>query len=127
EDGEPVAVTVEGAEAVGSARRVTRGKKPKRAPTASQPVTTTTTTTIRPDPSDAPAADGGEARLPGGRLRELGLDHLRSHPTEEFTPFVIGRELGRSSGAVANTCDRLLADRAIVETSQKPRKFRVAG
>ena len=55
------------------------------------------------------------------------LDHLRSHPTEELTPFVIGRELGRSSGAVANACDRLLADNVILETSQKPRRFRFAG
>jgi hypothetical protein len=124
EDGEPVAVTVEGGEAVGSARKVTRGKKPKRAPAASQPVTTIT---VRPDPSDAPAAVGGKTRLPGGRLREMVLDHLRSHPSEELTPFVIGRELGRSSGAVANACDRLLADRAIVETSQKPRRFRFTG
>jgi hypothetical protein len=124
EDGEPVAVDVEGAEAVGSAGKGTRGKKPKQARVASRPITTIT---VHPDSPDAPAADGGKVRLPGGRLREMVLDHLRSHPNEELTPFVIGRELGRSSGAVANACDRLLADRAIVETSQKPRRFRFAG
>jgi hypothetical protein len=117
-------VAVEGAEAVGSAGKGTRGKKPKQARVASRPITTIT---VHPDSPDAPAADGGKVRLPGGRLREMVLDHLRSHPNEELTPFVIGRELGRSSGAVANACDRLLADRAIVETSQKPRRFRFAG
>jgi hypothetical protein len=122
--GEPVAVDVEAAEAVGSAGKDTRDQKPKRAPAGSQPVTTIT---ARPDPSDAPAAVGGKTRLRGGRLREMVLDHLRSHPGEELTPFVIGRELGRSSGAVANACDRLLADGAIGETSQKPRRFRFTG
>ena len=86
-----------------------------------------TTVTVRPSSPEAPAAGGAKARLPGGRLREMVLDHLRSHPTEELTPFVIGRELGRSSGAVANVCDRLLADNVILETSQKPRRFRFSG
>ena len=124
EAGEPVTVAVEGAEAVGSAGKGTRDKRPKRAPAASQSVATIT---IRPDPSDAPAGVSGKTRLPGGRLREMVLDHLRSHPTEELTPFVIGRKLGRSSGAVVNACDRLLADNVILETSQKPRRFRFAG
>ncbi len=124
EVGEPVAATVEGAEAVGSAGKDIRDKKPEQARVASQPITTIT---VRPDAPDAPVAVGGKARLRGGRLREMVLDHLRSRPTEELTPFVIGRELGRSSGAVANACDRLLADSAIVETSQKPRRFRFAG
>jgi len=124
EVGEPVAVTVEGAEAVGSAGKGTRDKRPKQARAASRPITTIT---VHPDPSAAPAALGGKARLPGGRLREMVLDHLRSRPTEELTPFVIGRELVRSSGAVANACDRLLGDKAIVETSQKPRRFLFSG
>ena len=122
EAGQPVQVTVEGAEAEGSAGKGTRDKKPKQARGASRPITT-----VHPDPPAVPAADGEKARLPGGRLREMVLDHLRSHPSEELTPFVIGRELGRSSGAVANACDRLLADGAIAETSQKPRRFRFTG
>ena len=124
EDGEPVAVDVEGAEAVGSAGKGIRDKKPKQARVGSRPITTIT---VRPDAPDAPVAVGGKARLRGGRLREMVLDHLRSRPTEELTPFVIGRELGHSSGAVANACDRLLADNVILETSQKPRRFRFAG
>jgi DNA-binding transcriptional ArsR family regulator len=123
EAGEPADVTVEGAEAVGAPESA-GGKKPKPAPGAGRPITTVT---VRSDSPEAPAAGGGEARLPGGRLREMVLDHLRSHPDEEFTPFVIGRELGRSSGAVANACDRLLAEGASLETSQKPRRFRFAG
>ena len=124
EVGEPVALAVEGAEAVGATGKGSRETKPKAAQVASRPSTSPTVSTFQPD---TPAAVGGKARLPGGRLREMVLDHLRSRPTEEFTPFVIGRELGRSSGAVANACDRLLADRAIVETSQKPRRFRFSG
>ena len=123
EGGEPADINVDGAEAAG-AQESAEGKKPKATPPATRP---TTTVSVRPDSPEAPAAGGGKARLPGGRLREMVLDHLRSHPAEDLTPFVIGRELGRSSGAVANACERLTADGAILETSQKPRRFRLAG
>ena len=108
EGGEPADANVDGAEH-GGAPADARGKKPKATPPVTRP---TTTVAVRPDSPEAPAAGGRNPRLSGGRLREMVLDHLRSHPTEDFTPFVIGRELGRSSGAVANACDRLLADRS---------------
>ena len=122
EAGEWADVPVDGAEDTNaSAGAVDTKLEP--APVAGRPVTTVT---VRPSSPEAPAA-GGKARLPGGRLREMVLDHLRSRPEEDFTPFVIGRQLGHSSGAVANACDRLMADGAILETSQKPRRFRFAG
>jgi hypothetical protein len=88
------------------------------------------TTVAGPAGSDSPAAPANaskKVRLPGGKLREMVLDHLRGHPDEEFTPFVLGRHLGHSSGAVANVCDRLVANGTVLETSQKPRRFRFAG
>lgn len=88
------------------------------------------TTVTGPAGGDSPAAPANAAtkvRLPGGKLREMVLDHLRAHPGEEFTPFMLGRHLGHSSGAVANACDRLVANGAVLETSQKPRRFRFAG
>ncbi len=68
----------------------------------------------------------GKARLGAGRLREMVLDHFRDHPQEELTPFMLGRRLGHSSGAVANAAEKLAADGAIVQTSQKPRRYRLA-
>lgn len=80
----------------------------------------------QPAAEEAGAADGKD-RLGSGKLRDLVLGHLRDHAGEEFTPFVLGKALGRSSGAIANACDRLLADGAVSETSQKPRRFRFTG
>ena len=78
------------------------------------------------EPPVEEAAAEGKARLVSGKLREIVLDHFRAHPKEELTPFVLGRRLGRSSGAVANAAEKLVADGAIVQTSQKPRRYRFA-
>lgn len=65
----------------------------------------------------------------GLQPHELPLEerHLRGHAPEEFTPFMLGRHLGHSSGAVANACHRLVANGTLLETSQKLRRFRFAG
>jgi hypothetical protein len=44
-----------------------------------------------------------------GQLRDLVQAHLAEHPDADFTPHAIGRVLSRSSGAVANALDRLIA------------------
>ena len=65
-------------------------------------------------------------RLPPGGLRGLVEDWLRDHPGEEFSPSVIGKALGRSSGAVANALDRLVADGYATQTCDKPKRFAAA-
>jgi predicted transcriptional regulator len=62
-------------------------------------------------------------RLPPGGLRGLVEDWLRDHPGEEFSPSKIGKELGRSAGAVSNALDRLVADGYAVQTQDKPKRF----
>jgi hypothetical protein len=76
-------------------------------------------------PADASGTGSGD-RLRPGALREMVIGYLRDRPDEDLSPSAIGKALERSSGAVANACDRLLADEAIVLASEKPRKFRIA-
>jgi predicted transcriptional regulator len=62
-------------------------------------------------------------RLPSGGLRGLVEDWLRDHPGEEFSPNAIGKALGRSSGAVANALDKLVAAGYAAQTQDKPKRF----
>lgn len=77
-------------------------------------------------PATAPKTDAGTSRLGSGQLRDMVLKHLRDHPDEDFSPSAMGKALARSSGAISNACDRLQADGAVIRTSDKPRKFRIA-
>ena len=77
-------------------------------------------------PATAPKTDAGTSRLGSGQLRDMVLKHLRDHPDEDFSPSAMGKSLARSSGAISNACDRLQADDAVIRTSDKPRKFRIA-
>jgi hypothetical protein len=71
------------------------------------------------------STDGGGVRLRPGALRDMVLGYLRERPDQALSPSAIGKALGRSSGAVANCCEKLEADRAVVQTSQKPRRYRL--
>jgi DNA-binding MarR family transcriptional regulator len=64
-------------------------------------------------------------RLRKGQLRALVLEQLQQvqHPDVDQTPTAIAKALSRSAGAVSNALDRLVADGAAVQTSQKPRRF----
>lgn len=77
-------------------------------------------------PATAAKTDGGATRLGSGQLRDMVLQFLRDHRGEDFSPSAIGKALARSSGAISNACDRLQADGAVIRTSDKPRKFRIA-
>ena len=75
------------------------------------------------------AAAGGR-RAPSvkpGALRELVIAHLRAYPGQNFTPHQIGKKLTRSSGAVANALDKLVALGEAELATEKPRSFRLAG
>lgn len=51
-------------------------------------------------------------------------DYLQEHAADDLGPAGIGKELGRSSGAVANALERLVADGYAVMTSAKPKRYR---
>ncbi len=71
--------------------------------------------------------DTGTTRLRPGQLREQVLDFLRAQPAGTgHTPGRIGRALGRSSGAVANACDRLTATGQAILAADTPRAFAAA-
>jgi hypothetical protein len=53
-------------------------------------------------------------------------EHLQAHPGKEFTPGEVARVLGRSSGAVANALDTLVAQDVAELTCEQPRRFRAA-
>jgi hypothetical protein len=78
---------------------------------------------------DAPAGTpngGSSSRLGSGQLRDMVLNHLREQPDEDFTPSAMGKVLARSAGAIFNACQRMTADATIVQTSEKPRRYRIA-
>ncbi len=75
--------------------------------------------------------DGGNekkaGRLAPGALRGMVEDHLRDHPGDEFGPTAIAKALGgKSSGAVSNALDKLVADGTAVKTNESPRRFALA-
>ena len=67
--------------------------------------------------------NGNHRRLPPGGLRGMVEDWLRDHAGEEHSPSAIGKALGRSSGAVANALNKLVADGYAVQTQDKPKRF----
>jgi hypothetical protein len=78
-----------------------------------------------------PATDGGgddkAQRLASGALRGMVEDYLRDHPGEQVGPTAIANALGgKSSGAVSNALDKLVADGTAVKTQDKPRRFALA-
>jgi hypothetical protein len=74
-----------------------------------------------------PAAPGhnsdGQRTLAKNELRNLVRDFLTAHPGHEFTPTVIGRELGRSSGAVANALAKLVISGEALLIREVPATF----
>jgi hypothetical protein len=71
----------------------------------------------------APARTG---RLGKGELGTLVLEYLIAHPGDDLGPTAIGKALARSQGAVANCLTRLATSGDIVQTSDKPRRYRLA-
>lgn len=79
------------------------------------------------DATETASSDGKSARLAPGALRGMVEDHLRDHPVNEFGPTAIAKALGgKSSGAVNNALDKLVADGTAVKTKDKPRRFALA-
>ncbi|MFI2279643.1 hypothetical protein [Nocardia beijingensis] len=78
--------------------------------------------------ADTPTANAESTveRLPAGALRGQVDDFLRDNPGKEFTPHQIGKELGRSSGAVHNALVTLTKNGIARQTSASPKKFTLA-
>jgi hypothetical protein len=79
-------------------------------------------------PRAATAPNGADtapaARLGKGELRGQVLAVLRDHAGEELGPARIAKHLpGRSQGAIANACDRLVKDGLAQLTGDKPRRY----
>jgi len=70
-----------------------------------------------------PAASGG-SRLGQGQLHQLALDHLRAHPDQEWTATGIAKEIGRSSGAIANALATMTGRGEAEMTCAAPRRYR---
>jgi hypothetical protein len=71
-------------------------------------------------------ATGGGPRLRPGALRALVHDWLAERPGQKFTPTRIGKELGRSAGAVGNALATMTDHGEVVQTSRKPRRYALA-
>jgi hypothetical protein len=67
-----------------------------------------------------------EATTPARKVARLVEDWLRDHASDEFSPSAIGKALHRSSGAVANALDKLVADGYATQTCDKPKRFTAA-
>ncbi|UOX90391.1 hypothetical protein MUY14_07130 [Amycolatopsis sp. FBCC-B4732] len=81
-------------------------------------------TPCAPATSEAATADAPKKeRLPKGALYDMVLAFLQAHPGEEFGPAKIGAELVRSSGAVNNALEKLVANGMATKTCEAPKRF----
>ncbi|MGY2091745.1 hypothetical protein ACW9HO_29290, partial [Nocardia gipuzkoensis] len=96
------------------------------APTGDDPATPAPVTPAPADVTPAANAESTVERLPAGALRGQVDDFLRDNPGKEFTPHQIGKELGRSSGAVHNALVTLTKNGIAHQTSTAPKKFTLA-
>ena len=83
-----------------------------------------------PDPSQVVKSAGPAptaARLGKGALREAVRQYLLDHPETTFTPTALSKALVKSSGAISNALDVLVATSDAVMVCEKPRTFRAAG
>jgi MarR family len=76
--------------------------------------------------ADQPAGGTGGLRLRPGALRALVHAWLAERPGQEFTPTRIGKELGRSAGAVGNALATMTDHGEVVQTSGRPRRYAIA-
>jgi DNA-binding MarR family transcriptional regulator len=70
--------------------------------------------------------EGSAPRLHKGELSTLVLDFLKAHSGDAIGPSAIGKALGRSSGAVANACQRLEASGSLRLASDSLRRYQIA-
>ncbi|MFG2167428.1 hypothetical protein [Micromonospora chersina] len=77
----------------------------------------------------AQPADAKPAPTPRLNQDEMVLAHLAAHPNQEFSPYQLSRALtpeGRKPLGLRDCCARLAAADKITQTSDKPRRYRLA-
>jgi biotin operon repressor len=81
-----------------------------------------------PGPEGVPTSndDASTPRLHKGELSTLVLDYLKAHSDDAIGPSALGKELGRSSGAVGNACQRLESSGGLRLVSESPRRYQIA-
>jgi hypothetical protein len=93
-------------------------------PTCNRPMPRRTTVSVTRTGTAGPGHNGdGQRTLGKNELRNLVRDFLRNNPGHEFTPTTIGRELGRSSGAVGNALAKLVISGEAVLVREAPATF----
>jgi hypothetical protein len=95
------------------------------APTAEADTANAQAEATTTDTAEATRKDSGQRLRPGG-LRALVHAWLAERAGQEFTPTRIGKELGRSAGAVGNALATMTDVGEVTQTSTKPRKYMVA-
>jgi hypothetical protein len=76
-------------------------------------------------PSENGVAPVKAVRLGKGALRGMVEDYLTERPGEQFSPSAIGKALNRSSGAITNALEKLVADGYAIQTQNKPKRYRI--
>jgi hypothetical protein len=67
-------------------------------------------------------------RLRPGELEGLVLTYMRKHEDDgPLTASAIGKDIGRSSGAVANCLARLAKDKRVRQAKRRPRAYALKG
>jgi DNA-binding transcriptional ArsR family regulator len=89
---------------------------------------TSSTVSTEPSAEDVPPAtdESSASRLHKGELSTLVFDYLKAHAGEAIGPSAIGKALSRSSGAVANACQRLEVSGRLRLASASPRRYEIA-
>ena len=77
--------------------------------------------------TDAARNKSGLTKLGKGGLETQVLDHMAAHPKSEFTPTDLARVLDRSGGAIANALAKFATQGKVTQTSERPRRYRLAG
>ena len=77
--------------------------------------------------NDTPVNNTGLPKLHKGGLEALVLDHIAAHAKVEFSPSELANKLSRSSGAIANALAKFTEQGLVIQTSQRPRRYRFAG
>lgn len=73
--------------------------------------------------TDKAATPTVPARMGKGVLRDAVRRHLLANPGKSFTPTALSKALARSSGAISNALDVLVARGEAVMVLEKPRTF----
>jgi hypothetical protein len=93
-------------------------------PTCNRPMPRRNTVNVTRTGPLAPGQNSDGSRTLGkNELRNIVRDFLWAHPGHEFTPTTLGREIGRSSGAVSNALAKLVVSGEAVLVREAPATF----